>query len=194
MRYCRIIPVLSAVGIAACAFTPHEVAVNASAPVEPSSIGAGRTIYLEVIDDRETEVVGQRGAGMQGADITASQVMPTLERELIAGFTAKGFSVSTTDRNADAEVEARLRASRFFLETGFFAGAKNTSVVVGIEADNGRDDYDRTYRSSSEDSTMVVPAGSDIDAHLNAAFTEVLRQIMADDALMEFLATPKGVS
>ncbi len=179
---------LVAMVLSACAFTPHDVAVNAQAPRTSSTVGQGVSLSLQVIDDRESTVVGQRGAGMQGADITANQVMSVLERELKAGFEAKGFRVGSADAEADIEVEARLRAFKFFIETGFFAGAENTSVVVAIEAEKLADDYDRTYRSSSEESTLVVPAGSSIDQKLNVSLSEVLRQIMSDARLMSFLS------
>jgi uncharacterized lipoprotein len=174
--------------LSACAFTPHQVAVTAQAPTEPSTIGQGITLHLEVLDDRDSTVVGQRGAGMQGADITAPQIISTLERELKAGFEAKGFRVVSTDAGADAEVEARLRAFKFFIETGFWAGAENTSVVIAVEAKRQGDDYDRTYRSSSEDEIQVVPEGSAIDVKLNATLSTVLNQIMSDNKLMGYLA------
>lgn len=179
---------LTVVLLSACAFTPHEVQLTASAPKNQSSVGQGVTLYLDVIDDRDSTVVGQRGGGMQGADITAARVMPTLERELKAGFEAKGFRVVSTKVGADAKVKARLRAFKFFLETGFFSGAENTSVVVALAAEKLGDDYDRTYRSSSETGTLFVPGGSSIDKKLNAALSRVLSEIMSDQKLMAFLA------
>ncbi|MFQ5565649.1 MAG: YajG family lipoprotein [Paracoccaceae bacterium] len=182
------IGILTAMTLSACAFTPHEVEITAQAPTDASSVGAGISLYLEVIDDRDSPVTGQRGAGMQGADITAPQIMAALERELTAGFEAKGFQVLSTDAGADVDVEARLRAFKFFIETGFFVGAENTSVVIGVEAKRLSDDYDRTYRASNEEAAMFVPAGSSIDEKLNAALSAVLAQIMSDEKLMAFLA------
>lgn len=125
---------------------------------------------------------------MIGANITADQVISTLERELTAGFEAKGFSVVTSSEAADSEVEARLRAFKFFLETGFFSGSENTSVAIGIEGKNQNKDYDRVYRSSSEHGTLLVPAAASIDEKLNAALSDVLNQIFSDEKLMKFLA------
>ena len=113
------ISVLCAMMLSACAFTAHEVEITAKAPTGTSSVGAGIAVYLQVIDDRDSPVVGQRGAGMQGADITAPQLMPTLVRELTAGLEAKGFRVLSSDAGADVELEARMRAFKFFIETGF---------------------------------------------------------------------------
>lgn len=180
--------VLCGMLLASCAFTPHDVTITATAPESPSSIGNGVTLALEVIDDREDIVVGQRAAGMQGADITAKDIIPTLERELKRGLEAKGFTVVSASDEADAEFEARLRAFKFFLETGFWTGAENASVAVHVEAEKGGRDLDRVYRYDNEERTMVVPAGSRIDEVLNGALSDVLAKIMADAELMSFLA------
>jgi uncharacterized lipoprotein YajG len=170
--------------LSACAFTPHEVKMTASAPTETSTIGKGITLNVEVHDDRDSPVVGQRGAGMHGADITAPQVIPTLEREFKAGLEAKGFTVQLGSVGADAEIEARLRAFKFFIETGFFVGAENTSVVVAIEARKSGREYNRTYRVSDEEATMFVPEGASIDEKLNAPLLRCFRRSWR----MQFLA------
>ncbi len=77
--------VLSSILLTSCAFTPHEVAITAEAPSTPSSVGKGVTLALQVIDDRDLVVVGQRGAWSMGADITAKDIVPALERELKRG-------------------------------------------------------------------------------------------------------------
>lgn len=180
--------VVIALALSACAFTPHDVGITAKAPTDVSSVGNGTNIVIELVDDRESTTVGQRGAQMMGADITASQIVSTLENELIAGFEAKGFNVVENSNAADAEVEARLRAFKFFIETGFFVGAENTSVAIGIEGKKDGDDYDRVYRSSSDEDALVVPAASSIDEKLNASLTDVLNKIFSDKELLEFLA------
>lgn len=176
------------VSVTGCTYTPHDVEITAQAPTAKSTIGAGVKVSLQVIDDRESQIVGQRGAGMIGADITAKDIMQVLAAELAAIFETNGFSVWVPNSNSDAEVEVRLRAFRFFVETGFFTGAENASVVVAVEAEKGGQDLDRTYRSSSEHAVVFVPGGASIDTRLNAAFSDVLHQIANDRELIEFLA------
>ena len=176
----------------ACTFTPHEVSITARAPTTPSEIGAGIAVELQVIDDRDSTVVGQRGVGMIGADITAQSVLRVLEEELTGAFEANSFTVLPAGTTADAEVEVRLRAFKFFIESGFFSGAKNTSVVVSVEAEKNGQDFDRTYRSSSEEAILFVPGGESIDAKLNAALSVVLAKIIGDRELMAFLVQRPG--
>jgi len=183
-----MICLIAAAALAGCAFTPHQVGVTASAPKDASTIGEGTALFVEVFDDRDSTVVGQRGVGMQGADITAPQVIPAVERELRAGFEAKGFRIVDNKTAANARVEARLRAFKFFIESGFWTGAENTDVVIAVEARNGADDYKKVYRMSGEESAIVVPGGDAIDQKLNAGLTQVLGQIMRDEQLLQFLA------
>ena len=103
------------------------------------------------------------------------------------GFEAKGFGIVDNKTAANARVEARLRAFKFFIESGFWTGAENTDVVIAVEARNGADDYKKVYRMSGEESALVVPGGEDIDQKLNAGLTQVLGQIMRDEQLMQFL-------
>ena len=179
--------ILSLILISACAYTPHEVQVTAHAPILESNIGQSVSLGLQVFDDRDSAVIGQRGVGMTGADITAEDVVQVLENELTEVLEAKSFKVLSSESENDAEVEVRLRAFKFFIESGFFTGAENTSVVVIIEAEKGGQDFDRTYRYSSENSTIIILGAELIDTKLNAALSNVLRQIANDSELMKFL-------
>ena len=179
--------ILSSILLTSCAFTPHDVAITAEVPYTSSSVGDGVTLALQVIDDRDDVVVGQRGAGMQGADITAKDIIPALERELKKGLEAKGFEALSAQSDADAGFKARLRAFKFFIEMGFWTGAENTSVVINIEAKKRGKTFERSYRVNTEERGIVVPEGTAIDQKLNAALSEVLAKIMRDAELMSFL-------
>ena len=188
-RFSRIAVCFAALATAsACAFTPHEVSITAEAATTPSSIGDGVSVAFSVVDDRDDLVVGQRGVGMQGADITANGLIPAVEKELKEGIEAKGFRVISMGEAADADFTANLRAFKFFIESGFWTGAENTNVAIRVEAKKGNRDFKRMYRSDSENRAMVVPTGEAIDAKLNAALTDVLTKILEDEELMKFLA------
>lgn len=176
--------------LGACAYTPHEVAITAASPKATSNADEGLTLALEVIDDRDSTVVGQRMTMMEGADIAAPGVIAALERELEAGFEAQGFRVVKRGSPADADLEARLRAFKFFIEPGILTGAENVDVVVALEAKTGNAEFDRTYRASSETTAIVIPGGKAIDEKLNAGLISVLAQIMTDKDLIGLLSRP----
>lgn len=194
MRKQILAVVFGAFVLGGCAFTPHTVALNSNLQHSKSTVGSGTTVVLELVDDRESDVVGQRGAGMQGADITVSGLLPHIDREIKEGLQAKGFTVVSNKKQlgaapADlAEMEVRLRAFKFFIETGFWTGAENSNVAINVEAEKNGDDFKRAYRASAEDRTMVIPGGSTIDEQMNARLSSVIDQLIKDEELMAFLA------
>ena len=168
-------------------FTPHEIAITAQSPEVVSNQGNGVSVALNVIDDRNNVTVGRRGAGMQGAGITAADIIPALERELTEGLQAQGFTVVPAGEGADAELKARLRGFKFFIEAGFWAGAENANAVVRVQARRPGKEYERIYRHSEERSIQVIPEGAEIDRIMNETLANVLNQIMTDKLLMRFL-------
>jgi uncharacterized lipoprotein len=176
--------------VGGCAFTPHEVQMNAVAPRLTSDVGDGITVGLRFVDDRESSTVGQRGAGMQGADVSASSLMSHVERQSRQILTDKGFTITGYNNNEDSDVKLTIsvRAFRFFIETGFWTGANNVDVIIKSEARKGMADYENTYRFNNEERMLVVPDGDGIDQMLNAALSDVLTQMAADTALYNFLA------
>ena len=184
----RVIGVVVVALVSACDFTPHEVNITARAPKTQSTIGAGVTIAMQVIDDRDSAVVGQRGAKMMGANITAGRVMQVLNDELTEAFAANGFRFAVPGSPVDAELEVRLRAFKFFFETGFFSGAAHANVVVAVEAQKQGRDMDRIYRSTNEDPGIFTLGGETLDAKFNAALTVVMGRIVGERELLAFLA------
>lgn len=183
-----VVVALISIFLSSCAFQAHTVRLQPTVPVEYSSEGRNVIVELQVFDEREDTVVGQRGAGTMGADITVADLVPTVERELKKGLEARGFTVANPGQKAGAELEAKIRAFKFYVETGFWTGAENTSVVISVEAKKHGFDYDRTYRTGSEERIIVISEGATIDQKLNAALDEVLTSIIRDENLMKFLA------
>ena len=189
-KFSSIFIVLLIAQLGACAFTPHKVVLDAKAPSDAAKVGNNVIVGLDVVDDRDVPVVGQRGAGMMGADITVEDLIRNVRQEIKLGLESRGFKIVGVNQKADVELLARLRAFKFFIETGFFTGTLNTNVAINVIAERGRRKFRKTYRHDNEESVLVVPVGSAIDKKLNTGLNDVYRKIIYDDALMKFLATP----
>ncbi len=178
-----------ALSLGACAFTPHEVSLNASVPIIKSNVGGDSTIALRVYDDRDSKTVGQRGVAMMGADITASDVISYIDTTVEQWLGSKNFNVvDYSENDVDSKLTVSLRAFKFFIESGFFTGANNVSVVLKVEGKNGSDNYIKSYNFDSETRILFVPDGLGIDSALNVALTDVMTQMMFDEQLIDFLA------
>lgn len=177
-----------AILLSACAYTPHNVAVSATAPTISSGIGTNVTTRLVVLDDRDDLTVGQRAVAGMGADISATSLIETFTREVRLGLQAQGFTVVDEDATAPSEIEVRLRAFKYYVEEGFWSGGENISTVVAVEANRDEAKYRNVYRSSDEKRIQAISSGDRIDRLMNAALSEVLSQIMRDKKLMNTLA------
>lgn len=177
--------VMTAVG---CAVTQHEVSLDLMSQVEtyPTAQVRSTPIQVSVLDDRESELVGQRGA--VGAKIKAPSLMSEVEAAINAVFTRKGYRL-TSGQQAEAKVKVRLRGTRFDYTTGFWTGGQHVSAVISLTASKDGDagEYEKTYRSSAERRRFVVAFGEEIDQLFNRHLTETIRQIANDEALHRFL-------
>lgn len=186
---CVLSAVAFTVALTGCAFQRHEVAITAAAPVIQSRAGEGVKVALRVFDDRDTKTVGQRGAGMVGADIKATTLLDHLQTEVTKGLTAQGFTVLPAGSpEADASILVSLRSFKFFIEMGFWTGANNVAISIKADANRAGKNYMNAYQFDSETRSMVVPTGAGIDDALNAGLSDVLKQLFTDQSLIGLLA------
>jgi uncharacterized lipoprotein YajG len=185
-KFCTILGLTLLAG--GCAFTPHEVSLTATAPNYSTDIGKGATVGLRFIDDRDTKTVGQRGAGMVGSDISASNLVLHVENQVTGILRSNGFKVVDYNDANEAKVTVSLRTFKFFIETGFWTGAKNVDVSLKADARNGGRDFLNNYAYNQEERVLVIPDGSGIDSMMNTALTDVLTKLSVDKELMKFLA------
>lgn len=91
-RQFAVLILIGAVCLGGCTFTSHEVELTAMPPSAGGvNIGEGVRLRVAVIDDREQQVVGQRGVGSIGSDISSPQLVDYLRRQVIQGFHNRGF-------------------------------------------------------------------------------------------------------
>ena len=179
---------LVVMGMAGCVWTPHQVDLTAVPQrVGESKIGEGARIKVVVIDDRDQRVVGQRGVGAVGSDISSPQLLTHLERQVKRGFQDRGFVV--VPDNEHAKVTVFLRSFKWDTQMGFWTGGENVFVSIRADARNAmtKEEMVKTYHYDDERRVLVVAFGDEISKRMNAGLTGVLDQLFSDDVLMRFL-------
>ena len=89
LRISRRLVVVGAItiGLSGCAFTPQAIELQPKVNVVESSIGQGRVVYINVVDERAKTTLGTRGAGL-GADLTLrGDLRTTIRSSTIGGLT-----------------------------------------------------------------------------------------------------------
>tara|TARA_B100000579_G_C22490077_1_gene692011 strand:+ start:112 stop:684 length:573 start_codon:yes stop_codon:yes gene_type:complete len=173
--------------ISGCAYVPHTLNLSINAPNPPSNIGDGLSIYINVIDDRDSEIIGKRGVSNIGGSITADQLMPIFETAIINGFKNKSFTI-TQNQDADISLQVKLRAFKYMVSQGFWTGGEDISVVINAEAKNSGSNFQKTYRFSNEERIVFIAEGSGLDKNLNAALNKTISELLNDRELDNFLS------
>ena len=196
-KYFRSFPItlLMLVGVlGGCAWTPHQLELSATSPQKTKQkVGKGVKIKVDVIDDRDQRVVGQRGVGAIGSDISSPQLLNYFRRQVIQGFQSRGFLLISDKETADARVLVYLRSFKWVTEQGFFTGGHNVFVSIKAEAKNSKTNGEivKTYQYDQEKRALFVASGGEINERMNAGLSDVLRQLFSDVELLRFLVATK---
>ena len=173
--------------ISGCAYVPHSLNLSINNTNPPSNIGEGLSIYINVIDDRDSEIIGKRGVSNIGGSITANQLMPIFETAIINGFKNKSFTINAND-DADVSIQIKLRAFKYMVSQGFWTGGEDISVVINAEAKNSGANFQKTYRFSNEERIVFIAEGSGLDRNLNNALNITISELLNDKELDNFLS------
>ena len=171
--------------ISGCAYVPHQTDLSVSVSLPSSNIGSGTSLYLKFIDDRESTVVGSRGAGL-GAKITAEDIMTIFEDGIREGFKNKGYQLVTQDES-NSELKIKLRSFKYQIVAGFWTGREDINVVINVEGRNGQLDYEKTYRHVHEASKVFYADGQGLNKNLNFALNSTIKKLFNDNDLDQFL-------
>ena len=101
--------VLALVAVSGCAYTGHEVSLDYGSAGQYHEVARkGVAVLLTVRDDRDSAVVGERGA--IGAKIDANAIFPSFEAAVREMFVAKGYRLVQSATDAQTKITVRLRA------------------------------------------------------------------------------------
>lgn len=185
---------IKALGVAAalalltsCAFTPHDLELHPTVQPVESGIGHDTRLFFRFVDDRDELTVGNRGAGLMGAKVSAANLPQLIEAQLHLDLQKKAFQFASSESGADATVIYKLRSFSFKIETGFFTGGRDANAALAVEAIRNGKTYDKIYRSTSETRILFVPTGDEIDGQMSAALNDILTQADKDQDLDRFL-------
>lgn len=171
-----------------CAFTSHQVNVAVKQPATVgSTIEKPTTIRLSVVDERDEKDLGHRGAGIAAAKVTVEGLMPTFTSAVEEGFRKKGYTLTSAQDSAGADLLVSLRALKFDESAGFFTVGSEADATILVEAHRGSANYRNQYRSSDEDRQVAISFGGGIDQQVNEVLSNALSQLLSDSKLDSFL-------
>ena len=187
MRFLAVVVLIFFTG---CAYIDQNLRVDPVVSVSSSNIGKGKEIDVEVIDDREDQIIGKRhdGYGLAGAKITTDQdLVDVLKESVYSAFQAKGFH-PVSDKNITTTVKVQLRSLAYDTAVGLWTGGnigKATIKVVATNSDGKT--FEKNYRGQKEVRTVFVGSQETNAKVINEAFSEAIQRMFEDEELLKFL-------
>lgn len=179
------------VGMASCAWTAQEVRLRPTPRIQPGGIGGGRSVFVNVVDERPSTVIGHRAANNIGAQITAGdEVVRTIRDSVTSNLTQLGFKPVDRVDGGGVELRTEVRNLTYLVSTGFWSGGLDVDVsmkgicIVGIARP-----YEHLYRGEYDDRVQVVQSAARNEEYINIALTRALEEMLGDTALMNCLAS-----
>lgn len=177
--------VVTAALLGACAKTPQilpatpHVEVAAGAPR-----GDGRTIAIEVVDVRGTNVVGYRDPADPSSVITtSSELLGNMQRTLEAAYEKLGFKVVPVGAEADIALEVRLSELGYKRDADGLLRDLHTMATVEVTSVLAGKTVNAIYRDGQAKDTVIAPSLAENAAILNKHLDAALAKMVADARL-----------
>ena len=172
--------------------SPHYLQVNPQITADIPQAGGGQEITVNVVDERESEVLGTRsGSAMSAAEITVNShdVVPKLQEQAEAAVRRMGFSPTT--QPSDGRPSLTLALTRLDYARGDGVPVLGEAVLEAVfraEAVNQRNTYTGTYTSRRTQSYAVRPDQDTNTRMVNDLLSDGLNRTFRDPELGRMLS------
>ncbi len=175
--------------LSACAYTPQKATLEVTPEILESNLGRGRTIAVNIMDERPDKGLGHRGGVYgRGAEITTDQdITEIILDALYEGLTTKGFKPVSGGQKSDKKLDAEFRHFEYYTSTGAFTGGVHVKAAMKVRA-KGKVEYENMYRVEKENRVVFVPGAESNEKLLNETLTEMVERVFQDEDLLHTLS------
>lgn len=182
-----ILVVLSCSG---CAFQAQAVKIAPSVKSTSIISGGGKTVELVVLDERTSKVVGQRGVGGVGADMTIEgDLREIVVTAITTGLSSSNFLVQNQASDGLSRLRVEIRDLQSKNIMGFWSGTLRMEFgLKGICKAASGGEYEQMYNGLFEKSIQVVPTSEKNNEYISAAVSDGIGKLISDDQMLRCLA------
>jgi uncharacterized lipoprotein YajG len=189
-----VLLLLVAALVTGCAFVPQSVSINPSVEANPSQVGNGRDLPINVVDERAKKTLGTVAVGSTGADIAIEgDLVNSVQRALADGLSRANFKPTTTLNGGKSELRVEIKNLDYTVIRGLWSGTLR--VDAGLKAicvRNGTRPYERLHRGEKVESIQIVQSLEANTQYINTAVSAAVNSLLSDQDLLTCLAQPAG--
>lgn len=177
-----------ALALSSCAFVDESITLKHASQVPASTVGNGRQLGLNVVDERTTTIIGFRGP-LRTAEIRTVQDLRQLVDDAVTqGLRDQGFAPVTYAETDPVTLTVQIRELSYETSMGFFTGGIHTRAALKAIAQRNRMTFEELYRVEEEERVLIVPTEASDAERINLTLSHVIDKMLADQRLLEFLA------
>lgn len=176
---------------AGCVFTPQAVNLKPQVRIEPTSGGQGRFILVTVVDERPRSILGTRGVGGSGANLTIAQDLPTVVRAAAReSLQRQGFTPQTEKPADGRELRVEIRNLDYAVTQGFWTLTLHIECGLKAICILGTDrPYERLYRGEVEETVLGIQSEEENERYVNTALSKAINELFQDSQMSQCLVT-----
>jgi uncharacterized lipoprotein YajG len=171
--------------LAAC--TPTRQIVPVTPSLDTAGLparGAGRSLSLEVVDARASDVIGLRDPNAPGSLMTsAPETLRNIERSLTEAYTRLGFTLLPPGSAADVMLTVKLTELGYRRDAAGVVRNLDTGATIEVESVMVGKTVTATYRDRQDKDTVLAPSLEQNAAILNRHLEGALGKLVADARL-----------
>jgi uncharacterized lipoprotein YajG len=188
-----ILSMLSCSLLTGCSFIPESVNLNPQVnPAPTANVGQGKQVAVQVIDARPDSSIGGRPSGFgPAANISlGNNITGVVQQNIENGLSDYGFAAVdyAVAPNTPRTLTLCITGLQYDPRVGLLNGDVYLTSTIEGTANNKGHIYDKVYRASNKKIIFITPTSGQDSDNINRVFSDTLNQILADQALMAFLA------
>jgi uncharacterized lipoprotein len=181
---------LLATSLSACALSPQMIDIVPKPEVVTRNAGNNEAVRVSTLDQRSSPAFGTRG-GVYGDTslIRAGNDMPgAITLAVRQGLQQQGFNAYNPGGQA-SDLDVRIVEFSYVPEEGSVVNRVEVKAELHAIARNQRgDEFRGVYRAGNTYEQPLTPTASRNQMMLNEVLDRALRQLLADDKLLNFLS------
>lgn len=180
--------VVAATLISGCAMSPMTIAVHPSIDVDSLPIGRQQTLAISTIDQRSSNVLGNRGGVYNTAYIaTASNFTQTVNEQLTHTFRRLDFNIQPVGNTA-TQVQFVITELKYQQPPHQLGGPLEITAKLTVNAYKNQQSFSGHYASSRAATVALAATQQQNQQLINQTVSQVLSNAVKDPKLQRFLS------
>jgi uncharacterized lipoprotein YajG len=183
--------ILLAAELISCALSPQTVAIKPLLNAQSYPIGRGKSLALEVLDQRSKVHFGSRGGVYHTALITPrTDVAQAIRQALAERLSANGFKVVLPSSTSVTPLSMRVDIQRIEYIARGDPVVNEVHIKAAIRAftRNGDKTLTSQYQANKVQRVLIPPDEVENEIMINEIVAEALQHLLQDKAVLDLLS------